>query len=132
MAELLDSYPELIWETDEHNRSLFHIAVLHHDKRFFNLLHKFALFKDLMVSFKDEEGNNILHLAARLGPSQKLSTVSGPALQMQLELSWFKVNKNLLIPFFSSLILRYLISEITGSVLDPYQSIHTYINALYL
>ncbi|GLT26742.1 hypothetical protein SLA2020_017870 [Shorea laevis] len=38
----------------------------------------------------DEDGNNNLHLAAKLGPRFELDRVSGAALQLQSELRWFK------------------------------------------
>ncbi|KAK4354126.1 hypothetical protein RND71_026320 [Anisodus tanguticus] len=44
----------------------------------------------LMIS-KDSSGNTMLHLAGKLAPQNKLNLVSGPALQMQRELQWFKV-----------------------------------------
>ncbi|KAM5552367.1 hypothetical protein ABKV19_026960 [Rosa sericea] len=90
VAELLHSYPDLIWETDEKHRSLFHIAVMFHDTSFFNLLNQLGVYKDFIVSFKDDENNNILHLAAKLAPPNQLGAVPGPAFQMQRELLWFK------------------------------------------
>lgn len=36
-------------------------------------------------------GENALHLAAKLAPYHRLRTVTGAALQMQRELLWFKV-----------------------------------------
>ena len=39
----------------------------------------------------NEDGNNMLHLAAGLAPEEKLNAISGAALQMQRELLWFKV-----------------------------------------
>ncbi|GKV35985.1 hypothetical protein SLEP1_g44172 [Rubroshorea leprosula] len=38
----------------------------------------------------DDDGNNALHIAARLGPESYLALFSGAALQMQKELQWFK------------------------------------------
>ncbi|GKC27137.1 trichome birefringence-like protein 14 [Tanacetum coccineum] len=38
----------------------------------------------------DPFGNNLLHLAARLAPTSKLSLISGAVLQIQRELQWFK------------------------------------------
>lgn len=105
VAELLGSYPDLIWETDGCNRTLFHIAVLHHQTSIFNLLHGLGLYKDFIVSFKDDKNNNIMHLAAKLAPLHLLNTVSGPALQMQREIIWFDVN---IFPlFFSFLFFPY-------------------------
>nr|GEZ54320.1 ankyrin repeat family protein [Tanacetum cinerariifolium] len=48
--------------------------------------------------FIDDDGNNVLHLAARLAPIHKLNVVSGAALQMQRELQWFEELKTLVNP----------------------------------
>ena len=44
-----------------------------------------------------EEKENALHIAAKLAPSHRLSTITGAALQLQSELQWYKVI--ILIPF---------------------------------
>ncbi|XP_026429907.1 uncharacterized protein LOC113326385 [Papaver somniferum] len=46
--------------------------------------------KDDLVSREDDNGNSILHYAAKLAPAAKLNLVSGTALQMQREVQWFK------------------------------------------
>ncbi|KAK7821293.1 hypothetical protein CFP56_037851 [Quercus suber] len=43
----------------------------------------------------EEDGSNILHLAAGLAPQEKLNAISGAALQMQREISWFKNHEEL-------------------------------------
>ncbi|XP_050261987.1 ankyrin repeat-containing protein At5g02620-like isoform X2 [Quercus robur] len=87
---LIDSYPDLIWKIDQKNRSLFHIAVLNRHENIFNLIYEIGAIKDLIAAYKDENNNNILHLAANLAPLSRLQIVSGAALQMQRELLWFK------------------------------------------
>ena len=91
LAELISSYPDLLWETDSKNRSIIHIAVLYRYANIFNLIHEVGSIKDLLATYEDNKQNNILHLAARLPPPERLNTVSGPALQMQQELLWFEV-----------------------------------------
>ncbi|KAK0578345.1 hypothetical protein LWI29_008850 [Acer saccharum] len=49
--------------------------------------------KDLMVAV-DYNKDNILHLAAKLPPPNRLNIVSGAALQLQRELLWFKELSN--------------------------------------
>ncbi|GKV29680.1 hypothetical protein SLEP1_g38585 [Rubroshorea leprosula] len=44
-----------------------------------------------IVNFIDEDGNNVLHMAARVASHSKLSHISGAALQLQSELRWFQV-----------------------------------------
>ncbi|KAM4098052.1 hypothetical protein ACJW30_07G047500 [Castanea mollissima] len=87
---LLDSYPDLLWRIDRKNRSLFHIAVLYRHENIFNLIYEIGAINDLIAAYKDENNNNILHLAANLAPPSQLQIVSGAALQMQRELLWFK------------------------------------------
>ncbi|KAI5311414.1 PREDICTED: ankyrin [Prunus dulcis] len=100
LDELIGSNPDLIWETDASNRSLFHNAVMYHHASIFNLVHQLGLYKDFILSFKDDKKNNILHLAAKLAPLHQLNTISGPALQMQRELLWFEEVKKVVPPFY--------------------------------
>ncbi|XP_076927859.1 uncharacterized protein LOC143591562 [Bidens hawaiensis] len=44
----------------------------------------------LVTKHKDVNNNNILHLAGKLAPMDRLNLFPGPALQMQRELQWFK------------------------------------------
>ncbi|KAM4088131.1 hypothetical protein ACB094_07G047500 [Castanea mollissima] len=93
-AELLiiviRSYPDLIWKTDAKCGSIFHIAVLYRQETVFNLIYEIGAIKDMLLTYTDDEDQNILHLAGKLAPASRLNTVSGAALQMQRELLWFK------------------------------------------
>ncbi|KAI3966321.1 hypothetical protein MKW92_014611 [Papaver armeniacum] len=46
--------------------------------------------KNHLLSYRDEEGNTILHHAAKLASSFQLNMISGLALQMLREIQWFK------------------------------------------
>ncbi|KOM45500.1 hypothetical protein LR48_Vigan06g080600 [Vigna angularis] len=46
--------------------------------------------KDIINYSTDKFGNNLLHLAAHLGPLSDLNLRPGAALQMQREIQWFK------------------------------------------
>ncbi|XP_076930077.1 uncharacterized protein LOC143594724 [Bidens hawaiensis] len=46
--------------------------------------------KNIYRTIKDPLGNNLLHLAGRMEPPDKLNRISGAALQIQRELQWFK------------------------------------------
>ncbi|XP_069154596.1 uncharacterized protein [Solanum lycopersicum] len=48
----------------------------------------------------DSSNNNVLHLAGMLAPRNKLNLVSGPTLQMQRELQWFKEVKKIVPPLY--------------------------------
>lgn len=91
IVELLQSYPDLIWKVDEESQSLFHIAVIHRQEKIFKLIYQIGALKDLITSYKSPINSNMLHLAAKLAPPNRLNIVSGAALQMQQELLWFKV-----------------------------------------
>ncbi|KAJ9709539.1 hypothetical protein PVL29_001155 [Vitis rotundifolia] len=100
LTELIALYPDLIWEVDNHNRSIFHIAVLHRQENIFNLIYEIGSMKDLIVPYKDENDNNILHLAGRLAPPRQRNIVVGAALQMQRELLWFREVEKMVLPSF--------------------------------
>lgn len=85
------SYPNLIWKVDDQNRSIFHIAVVHRQEKVFNLIYELGGLKDLIASHKDDNNNNMLHLAAKLAPANRLNTDTGAAFQLRRELLWFKV-----------------------------------------
>ncbi|XP_059440287.1 ankyrin repeat-containing protein ITN1-like isoform X1 [Corylus avellana] len=88
---LLRSYPDLIWQVNENNMSLFHIAILYRQESVFNLIYELGSNKNYLASCKTFETNeNMLHLAGQLAPLDRLNIVSGAALQMQRELLWFK------------------------------------------
>ncbi|KAM5552061.1 hypothetical protein ABKV19_026764, partial [Rosa sericea] len=102
VAELIDSHPDLIWETDEGNRSVFHVAVMNHHASIFNLVRKLGVYKDFVLSFKDDQRNNILHLAAKLAPTQQLSSKSGLiATQMRGDLLWFEEVQKVVPPWYA-------------------------------
>ncbi|XP_055803112.1 ankyrin repeat-containing protein ITN1-like [Solanum dulcamara] len=90
IVELIQSYPDLIWKVDEESRSIFHIAVIHRHEKIYKLIYNIGSHKDIITSYKSTNNENILHLAAKLAPTNRLGIVSGAALQMQRELLWFK------------------------------------------
>ncbi|KAK4270694.1 hypothetical protein QN277_019471 [Acacia crassicarpa] len=65
----------------------------------FNVIHDIGPIKDFIVAFEDDElKDNLLHMAARLAPSDRLNTVSGAAFQMTHELLWFEEVKKKMLP----------------------------------
>ncbi|XP_027335631.1 ankyrin repeat-containing protein NPR4-like [Abrus precatorius] len=97
VAALMRSYPDLIWEVDGKNRSIIHMAVLHRHSSIFSLIHELRSFTDFIATFQDDEGNNILHYAAKLTPPNQLSIISGEALQMTHDLLWFEEVKKMML-----------------------------------
>ncbi|KAH6781348.1 hypothetical protein C2S51_006641 [Perilla frutescens var. frutescens] len=80
------AYPDLIWQTDERNHSLFSTAIEYREANVFSFVQRFVAL-DLSCFFEeDEDENNLLHLAAKSG-SRKNEI---PVLQMQSEIAWYK------------------------------------------
>ncbi|XP_021750389.1 ankyrin repeat-containing protein ITN1-like [Chenopodium quinoa] len=102
LRTLIYIYPDVIWKVDEKNRTIFHIAVEYRHEEIFKLIHEFGSIKDLIASYRDQEENNMLHLAAKLAPADRLNCVSGAALQMQRELLWFEAVKKVVQPQYAS------------------------------
>ncbi|KAI4332577.1 hypothetical protein L6164_017476 [Bauhinia variegata] len=101
LAKLLSYCPDLIWELDKRNRSIIHFAVLHRQSAIFNLIHEIGSKKDIIITYVDlENGNNLLHLAAKLAPTDQLEMICGAAFQMTLELLWFEVVKKIMPPSY--------------------------------
>ncbi|KAL5577489.1 hypothetical protein UlMin_019188, partial [Ulmus minor] len=100
LAELVNSYPDLIWEYDNENQSIIHFSVKYRHASIFNIIHEIGSIKDLIATYEDSQGNNILHLAAMLPPPDRLEIVSGAALQMQQELLWFEEVEKIVQPDF--------------------------------
>ena len=90
MVKLIRFDFDILWETED-SKSIFHVAVEERHESIFNLLHELGSVGEIIVERRFENRSNILHLAARLAPQEKLNAISGAALQMQRELLWFKV-----------------------------------------
>ncbi|KAK7832584.1 ankyrin-3 [Quercus suber] len=90
MVKLIRFDFDILWTTDN-KKSIFHVAVEERHESIFNLLHELGSFGEIIVERRFENRSNILHLAARLAPQEKLNAISGAALQMQREFLWFKV-----------------------------------------
>lgn len=92
LSILIREYPDLMWKADRNdNYTIFHIAVSNRLEELFKFIYDIRSIADLMVESYDHEGNNILHLAGKLAPHNRLNVVSESALQMQRELLWFQV-----------------------------------------
>ena len=85
----------LLWKTKD-RKSIFHVAAEKRHESIFYLLNEIGSIGDLIIDNEEEDGSNILHLAAELAPKEKLNAISGAALQMQREMLWFKVHIHLL------------------------------------
>ncbi|XP_044507327.1 uncharacterized protein LOC123226865 isoform X4 [Mangifera indica] len=90
LVVLTNKYPRLFLNRDAMGWSIFHHAVRNRHEDILRLIYELGSFKTVLAALIDRDGNNMLHLAAMLAPPDRLSVVSGEALQMQRELLWFK------------------------------------------
>ncbi|RYR61305.1 hypothetical protein HN51_005665 [Arachis hypogaea] len=94
LVEFIDSMrhanPDLLWAMDKNERGIFSHAIAYRHDRVFRFIHEIEGRKEMIASREDVFDNNILHLAAELGPSSYLGRFPNSALQMQKELQWFK------------------------------------------
>ncbi|KAI4332210.1 hypothetical protein L6164_017138 [Bauhinia variegata] len=102
IAQLMSTYlqADLMWELDDGDKSIIHIAVLHRHTKIFNQIHEIGSIKDVIVTFEDPNGNNLLHCAAELAPQDQLNLISGAAFQMMHELMWFEEVKKVMQPSY--------------------------------
>ena len=91
LDELIRSYPNLVHELDEKRRTIFHVAILHRQISVFNLITMIGYHKDIIAAYADEDGNSMLHLAAKYSNQSPESGLSSAALEMQNELIIFQV-----------------------------------------
>ncbi|KAL8505218.1 hypothetical protein ACS0TY_016437 [Phlomoides rotata] len=97
---ILEAFPDTIittiWKREEF---LFGVAAVNRCEIVFLLIHR-AIILGQRQSFEifGYRRNNILHHTARLAPSDKLNLVPGAALQMQLEMQWYKEIEKLASP----------------------------------
>lgn len=102
-----DAKSDLLSSMDSCNRGIFSYAIMYRKQNVFQLMLRLEGQKETFRRYGiDTFGNNILHLAAYLGPSFNPKTRYGAALQMQREIQWFKV---------SHLISTYIYSKISHS-----------------
>ncbi|KAI7731222.1 hypothetical protein M8C21_022101 [Ambrosia artemisiifolia] len=87
---IVSEFPDAIWSCNEEGHNFIQYAVINRSEQVYNLLYQMRQHKNIYKTIKDNRGNNLLHLAARLAPANKLNPISGAALQIQFELQWFK------------------------------------------
>lgn len=88
---LLKYHPDLLFEVDSaEKRSLLHIAILYRQETVYQLILSKGAFKNVMVQLVDFEGNNVLHLAAKLEAPEKIFGLSTNHVVMRGEERWFQ------------------------------------------
>jgi len=105
LFRIVKENPDLLRTVDRDSRNIFLLAVLHRQAKIFSLIYWLEE-KNVMIYDSDAHGNFILHMAGMSAPSTLLNHISGPALEVQRELQWFKVISLMhfifptLVPFF--------------------------------
>lgn len=91
VIKLIKIYPHLLWETDSNGYTIFHIAVMYRQENIFGLIHLIGATKHYIATSHDQNGNNILHLAAKLAHPNAWEIATESSVEMQRELVWFTV-----------------------------------------
>ncbi|GJW16512.1 putative ankyrin repeat-containing domain, PGG domain, retrotransposon copia-like protein [Tanacetum coccineum] len=98
IEEVVRSFPRAIW-TKHNGYGLTQSAVINRCKNVYSyLVHGEIGDKHTHKICTDNDGNNLLHLAGKLAPIDKLNQISGAALQMQREIQWFEEVKKFALP----------------------------------
>ena len=108
---IIRSFPDLLWQLidEEYGISLFHIAIMYRQDSVFNLIYEIGVMKEKIITYVAKrcssildiaEGDNMLHIAGKLAPLDRLNTKSTEALQIQQELLWFQVSVIIIQHFF--------------------------------
>ncbi|KAD6454919.1 hypothetical protein E3N88_09625 [Mikania micrantha] len=98
VKEIVSQFPNIIWNSNEDGHNIIQHAVINRSENVYNLLYQMSELKNTYRTIKDPFKNNLLHLAARLAPKEKLDPISGAALQIQQELQWFKEVESFVCP----------------------------------
>ncbi|KAL5554851.1 hypothetical protein UlMin_037087 [Ulmus minor] len=100
---LIQANPELLWLLDKYTgKNLFMVAVENRQPKIFSLIHGLKS-KQAIAAWTDSSKNNMLHMAGLLKHSSQLSSIAGPALQMQRELQWFEEVEKVISPSLKEL-----------------------------
>ncbi|GKV38843.1 hypothetical protein SLEP1_g46708 [Rubroshorea leprosula] len=109
VKEITEANESILWRSsdleDSNSRSkiqnIFACAVEHRQEEVVHFLYKSAKEEKNILFDIDKDGNNTLHLAAKLPPHYQLAGYfHAAALQLQSELRWFKVSTFYFICFF--------------------------------
>ncbi|KAL8239934.1 hypothetical protein R6Q59_016501 [Mikania micrantha] len=90
VKEIISRFPKAIWAINEDGHDIIQLAVINRSTKVYRMLYRVSKLKNKNTTIEFPFKNNLLHLAARLAPENKIKHAYGPALQMQQELQWFK------------------------------------------
>ncbi|KAK1427014.1 hypothetical protein QVD17_15696 [Tagetes erecta] len=100
LVELIRQYPDLMLKTNNKNQTIVHIAVKERHEGIYNLLYEIGTIKDMIITLKDDDGNNMLHLAAKVSEKERPQNFPGAVAYMQRELLWFEEVWNMIPPLY--------------------------------
>ncbi|KAF2300968.1 hypothetical protein GH714_018683 [Hevea brasiliensis] len=107
VVEIIKAYPESVWFDDGDGRNIFHLAIIHRHKFIFSLLNGLSPQNKhhLVASSTDRHGENMLHFAASVQPSDEIRGTpsdknSGAALKMHSDMQWFKDVEKIVQPLY--------------------------------
>ncbi|GKV07290.1 hypothetical protein SLEP1_g19085 [Rubroshorea leprosula] len=81
-------------DPEDPSRNIFACAIAHRQEEVAHFLYESQKEKNMLFAI-DEDGNNTLHLAAKLAPNYKSGYIYAAASQLQIELRWFKAVKEI-------------------------------------
>ncbi|KAK1419707.1 hypothetical protein QVD17_28981 [Tagetes erecta] len=88
VRHIVQTFPQSIWIAET---TFSQLSIMNRSEKVYNfLVHEVTHEKYFHTISKDKQGNNLLHLAGKLAPPDKLHMVTGAALQMQREFQWFQ------------------------------------------
>ncbi|CAL9004426.1 unnamed protein product [Prunus brigantina] len=88
--------PGVLWRSNSMGRNIFHYSIECRQEKVYSLIYGVGQ-RNLIATFSDAFGNDMLHIAGMLSPTEKLDRISGAALQMQRERQWFKEVKSIVV-----------------------------------
>ncbi|KAJ0081882.1 hypothetical protein Patl1_12171 [Pistacia atlantica] len=74
---IIELFPDVICFLDTKNHNVLQLAVMNRRENVFKLIFQISHHKHLLLMFKDNFGNNILHLAGKLAPQKSLDHICG-------------------------------------------------------
>jgi ankyrin repeat protein len=88
--EIIYQYPHTVEQLNKEGQSILDVAVMHRQKKIFNLVKQLKVPLARLHRVIDEKGNTLLHHVADMD-NYRGGTKPGPALELQEELQWFEV-----------------------------------------
>uniref|UniRef100_A0A3N7FTC0 PGG domain-containing protein n=1 Tax=Populus trichocarpa TaxID=3694 RepID=A0A3N7FTC0_POPTR len=87
--EIIKLYPHAVEKLNDKGQSILDVAVIHRQKRIFNLVKQQRIPLARLQRVIDKKGNTLLHHVADM-EHYRGGTKPGPALKLQEELQWFE------------------------------------------